>query len=776
MSSLDQERDNALRGLWDESVQSRRLVDAPQFEDRHRQWKDELKALCIARLIAREGDDYRVTALGLLHLEDAWACEIRTLGDSVGAQLRRHFADPETRRQPLAVSDLSLLLDVTRADLDFALGHLVDALQAWCDSFSLQGAEAYLRPAERIMEHSTVTEVAARLEQWAREHAVAVQAPVIVTGRPSAAGQGLATERASPAEAGPPLNPSQAHESTVAGEPPEVVQALMWIFRRESWKRHPIWASLTVVVVALLLFELVPKEHSSSRESESTNARTDSVTALPTIPQDTVAAEKAEAALQFYEPQLLADVRARGKQTPGATSPDVLRTRFNIAANNLVPYRVVRKGRLLDLSPQRGELLATLIAEGFPFDGSDTNPIQASRADLTALPQYGRDTDHQVPLGPIDLSGAYNPTSGFIGYDLTQADLSKAILPGAEALARSTLRRIPKEPLDFRSDDIEPVGANLEGAEVPGSGWLRALEAQVGIEAFGATPWKVVAESGHWIVHAHPDVEFRHAESTLATKAYRGNTSCAWFGQRTDEEASLADCRDSTKEFCAQYAQLFEHASLSAQERGSLFVLAVYVVRYAGTRLDALPPANVPGGRALQEQLERMEQCVYAKSLDGKTDLDVSYLRLQLFDFEQRDLTHIRWDHARVEGYFHGARLPSAAQFAAAESIVARNFDWGAVRVPRGDWGYQVCIARAAPPPMSNLFAEPFFPYLAWRVKANGDGFGLERAPGDCAVKREAPQDASAAELQRFCRACATPLPEATVHSGPPDTTSAARP
>jgi hypothetical protein len=779
MSSLTKEQDSALRTVWDESVQLHRLIDAPQFEDRHRQWKDELSALCAARLIAREGDNYRVTALGLSHLDDPRACEIMALGDAVGAQLRRHFADPATRRQPLAVSDLAMQLAVTREDLDFALQHLLDALIAWCDSYSILGPAAYVRPAERIMQRSSVAEVAAQLETWAREHAVPVRVQVPDAPRTSGA-DCVPSERTSPGEGGATVGASHGgslpHESTVAGEPPEVIQALMWIFRRETWKRHPIWASLTVLCVAALVFELLPKEFLSSHRSESIGAPTDSAApSLHAVSSDGGAAEKAKVALQFYEPQLLADVRAREKHTSGAISPDILRTRFNIAANSLAPYRVVRNARTLELSPERGELLATLIAEGFPFDGSDTNPIQAPEADLTALPQYPKNADRKVTLGPINLSGSYNPTSGFIGYDLTRSDLSNAILPGAKALARSTLRRIPEELPNFESVDIEPVGANLEGAEVPGPEWLRAVEAQVGIEAFGATPWKVVAESGRWIVRAHPDVEFRHAESALASKAYLANTTCAWPGDRTDAESSLADCRDSTQEFCAQYTQLFEHASLTAQERGSLFVLAVYVVRFVGVRLDMPPQAHVPEGRALREQMDAMAQCVYAASLDGRTDLDVSQLLLERFDFRHRDLTRVRWDHARVEGYFHGARLPSAAHFAAAQYVIAGNSDWAEVRVPTGDWEYRVCMARAAPLQTSSLFAEPFFPHSRLTVKPDGDGYVLQAAREDCGGKSEVPLNSTDAERQRFCNACAAPAPPATVNSGPPDTTPAAR-
>jgi hypothetical protein len=289
----------------------------------------------------------------------------------------------------------------------------------------------------------------------------------------------------------------------------------------------------------------------------------------------------------------------------------------------------------------------------------------------------------------------------------------------------------------------------------------------VGIEAFGATPWKVVAESGRWIVRAHPDVEFRHAEPTLASKAYHANAACGWVGSRKDAAESVAYCKSRTQVFCARYVQLFQLASLSAEERGSLFVLAVRLVRSEGTRLDTPPPDNVPEGHALLEQLDAMEQCVFATSLDGRTEVNVSQLHLSLFDFKNRDLTHLSWDHARVEGYFHGARLPSAARFAAAEYVVARNYDWKEVRVPTGDWEYRVCMARAAPPPKSELFVQPFFPHASLTVKPDRDGYVLQAAQEECGGKDDAPLDSTDAERQRFCTACALPVP--------PDTTRAAR-
>jgi hypothetical protein len=213
---------------------------------------------------------------------------------------------------------------------------------------------------------------------------------------------------------------------------------------------------------------------------------------LRAISSDT-GTEETKRELRFYETQLLSEVRARQNHASGALSSNVLRTRFNIAAGNLAPRRAVRNKRPFELSPERGELLATLIASGFPFDSKDTNLMQASGADLTALPQYPKDADREVALGPIDLSGSYNPTSGFIGYDLTQADLSNAVLPGAKALARSTLRRISKEPPRLRIFGRHRAGGGPSRRRR--SAWARMVAASRGASGHRGI-WSHTLEGG----------------------------------------------------------------------------------------------------------------------------------------------------------------------------------------------------------------------------------------------------------------------------------------
>jgi len=146
-------------------------VDAPSFHEAHRDWRAALQELSDERYIQRDGDAYRLTARGLVSLEDPDAKAVIALGDRVHAALRAHFLDEVTRRQPVMVSALAAQLNVERAKLEFALTHLLDALVRWCEGYTPDFADptAELRLHERVTERS-LADVAVELARFAAEY------------------------------------------------------------------------------------------------------------------------------------------------------------------------------------------------------------------------------------------------------------------------------------------------------------------------------------------------------------------------------------------------------------------------------------------------------------------------------------------------------------------------------------------------------------------------------------------------------------------------------
>jgi hypothetical protein len=752
-----------LRTLWEQSAASRKLIDAPTFRDAHKDWKLGLDRLCDARFIALEGDDYRLTALGLLRVDDPRARATVVLGNAVGAELRAHFADAATRRQSLKIHDLARQLRVDAGDLAFALEHLRDALIAWCDGIDIpfKDPDAGLRPAARIMDSSTVEQVAAQLETWAEEMAEAAKRRTSPQDVIQVAAPNGAARRTIHSDKALGSSGTAGSTSSLEGEPPEIVQGLIWIFRPTTWRKHPVSASVTVMVLLALLVELLPHFPEHARHSE----RAAPPPASNASPETERKAAEARGLLQYDESQLIPDVRSLRNHAAGAVSPRVLVTRFNIASDKLPVYPVVRDSRTAQLSPERGELLASLVAEGFPFDSPNTDPLRASSADLTPLPQNPTGEHAPLKLGHIDLSGSDAAAAGFRGYDLTGSNLSNAQLPGAAAFERSVLRYIPEKTSNSFSGVIETVSVNLEGAQVPDPGWLRAVEGVVGVRSFGATAWRVVPETGHWVVRAHPDIPFRHAESTLASQANRARWACGWVRRgeayQNDQEKY---CAAETRGFCGQYSDLLRRPTLTAQERGSLFVLAIELARQAWMReidrRDFRKVGSLELNNRLRQQLMSLEDCVNTASLNGQLDVDVSLLRLEFANFAQRDLTRLRWNLARVEGYFQGARLQPASEFASAQWIVARTEDatttgWENAAVPADDWAYQVCMARASPRPKNEPFAEPFFPYSRVMVKASQEGYWLQAVESPSGAAWDGPADGSPQARQQFCSAYA---------------------
>jgi hypothetical protein len=455
-------------------------------------------------------------------------------------------------------------------------------------------------------------------------------------------------------------------------------------------------------------------------------------------------------------------VKAYAQDAKQAVSIEALSAKFNIATDNLRPRPVSIDGRTFVLSPERGELLAMLVTEGFPFDGRHKQTLKSPSSDLTPLAQANAGGTRSVDLGRINFAGSYVPVDGLRNYNLTRADLSNTTLPAASAFAGSIFRRIPEEPESDFTFEIHTISAKLDGARVPNAQWLRDIEGVLGIENFGALPWRVVQQGPDFVVRPHPDEAVRNAESDLATRANQIASACDWM--TAGSEGDLTSCKQEVQGFCDLYNGLFTRTSLTAQERGSLFASAeaafnvAEVARYRHISSHKYQRSSIQD--SMREEYARSTDCIYQATFDGRTDIDISQLKLHFSpSSEGRDFRRVHWKNATIEGYFGRARLPDASEFVLADKIFARNEGWESAIVGSSDWLYRVCIARATPLSLKgDLLELPFFPFTSTALKrVDSTWYALTGVASSCSDDKQSPSSGSPADVKSFCEACAPP-------------------
>jgi uncharacterized protein YjbI with pentapeptide repeats len=324
------------------------------------------------------------------------------------------------------------------------------------------------------------------------------------------------------------------------------------------------------------------------------------------------------------------------------------------------------------------------------------------------------------------------------------------VLPEAPAFKNSILRQVEWEA-DFGASIRE---ADLEGAEVPSEDWLREMEAVVGFKNFAAITWIVANENAHHIVRRNPDSDLAGAEENLASRAVTTADRCMRYGD--DEASAVQFCENSVKDSCDEAARLLRKPSLTAKQRGTLFAFAVNAVSQASFRAFRLR-------LRLLDQFRPLETCIYDAALDGKADVDVSQLHLEMLNLRGRDLRKVVWKNANIEGYFQSAWLPSHERFTEARAIHSRSSGqngegfWDNAIVPTKDWVYQVCLARAEPVTVAKdgTIGFDFFPFSEVSETRRNDQYVLTEARPHCSESEASPHDGSAAARRQFCDKCA---------------------
>src|SRR5690349_2360967 len=93
-----------LRRLWVAVLSSRGYTDSFNFRVENGESLDEIDRLLRRRFMARDGDHYRLTALGLAAVGDEDMTRVLAFGDELYTRLLTLLRDSETRRKSISVT------------------------------------------------------------------------------------------------------------------------------------------------------------------------------------------------------------------------------------------------------------------------------------------------------------------------------------------------------------------------------------------------------------------------------------------------------------------------------------------------------------------------------------------------------------------------------------------------------------------------------------------------------------------------------------------------
>jgi uncharacterized protein YjbI with pentapeptide repeats len=489
---------------------------------------------------------------------------------------------------------------------------------------------------------------------------------------------------------------------------------------------------------------------------------------------DTMTTENNARTLEFHVNLLISDIRKSlpveeeirrpgehlVKIPDGYVSPKIVGQRINVISRTLDTVSADKSGDSLELSRERGMLLAILIAEGFPLE--DAGALDFRSSDLTSIPPSPN--DNMFSLGEVDLSNSFAVETELTGYDFSSAKFRNARLPIASRFEGSRFR---SEVLTYdeytRSWDLEQV--DLTDAQVPTPTWLRELERAAEPNGFVASAWRIETKGGRHFIRVHPDAQMREVGVRLSGAAQDALGRCS-FG--------FADCKERISRFCGQFSSLMSRNALSHLEKGSLFALGVKSVwgdtpiAFASFATEGEIEAVALKRKAVQEELRK---CVMSASFQKDVKIDVTGLTVSGIDFAGIDLSQLDFADTSLFGVsFSGARLPAAEMLLKASRIDrSRLGDIGDTRdvqietsiapwinatVPTADWESKLCLAEFPNSAETDVrtHGRVNFPFMHLRVVREGDGYVLRRE--QCSDEELAPEP-TAEQWAEFCKKCA---------------------
>jgi VHL beta domain len=159
---------SVLRALWRQAERGNGLVDCPEFRAVHGEWLDELDQLVRFRFVAREGESYRLTVLGLRAIGDKDTGDVLALGEQIFSRLFAQYTNPRTRKEHITVESLAQDLRLDSARLLVFFRTLADAVCLWCSQWTSDFAApgASLVAGEGVHRFRGVSGVLQEMERW----------------------------------------------------------------------------------------------------------------------------------------------------------------------------------------------------------------------------------------------------------------------------------------------------------------------------------------------------------------------------------------------------------------------------------------------------------------------------------------------------------------------------------------------------------------------------------------------------------------------------------
>jgi hypothetical protein len=118
--------------------------------------------------MARDGDNYRLTVLGLAAAGDADMRRAIEIGDELYARLLEVFRNPETRRKAISLTDVTEPLSVKGNLRTVHFRQLSEAFMLWCEQYTtdFDDPNAIIRVGEGVHRYKGITSVLTEMERW----------------------------------------------------------------------------------------------------------------------------------------------------------------------------------------------------------------------------------------------------------------------------------------------------------------------------------------------------------------------------------------------------------------------------------------------------------------------------------------------------------------------------------------------------------------------------------------------------------------------------------
>lgn len=166
--SLTAQELRILKDLWVAVSANGGYTDRQGFRLDHGDSLDQLDLLERRRYISRDGENYRLTILGLRASSDEDMQRVLVFGDALYERLLAQARSPESRSQQLTLQALAPEFQISGEQLTLYLRQLSEAIGLWCVPYTtdFSAPNAFLQVGENVFRFRGIDGVAAQMEVW----------------------------------------------------------------------------------------------------------------------------------------------------------------------------------------------------------------------------------------------------------------------------------------------------------------------------------------------------------------------------------------------------------------------------------------------------------------------------------------------------------------------------------------------------------------------------------------------------------------------------------